>query len=934
MQKESASSTIIRFSTFELDVRAGELRKRGLKIRLQEQPLRILEMLLAHPRQLVTREELRGRLWPSDTFVDFEHGLNKAIAKVRDALGDSADNPRFIETIPRRGYRFVSDPAVAAASVPTFFRQTDLPAPSVSFRFGSFELQPVDRRLLKDGAAVPLGPRTFDLLTVLVDRAGHLVSKDELLERVWPGVVVIDTALQMQVSLLRKVVGADAIVTVSGHGYRFALPVTKSEVSATDLASAPRHNLSSYLTSFVGREHEIDELKGLLTTTRLVTLTGAGGAGKTRLGIEVAWQLVEDLRDGVWLVELAAISDPALVPQAVAEVLGQKELAGKPLVESLSDYLASKHLLLVLDNTEHLLEGCAPLADHILRRSERVGILATSREPLNVTGELTYRVPPLTIPEATDHATPEALSRYESVRMFVERARLVRPHFSITADNTSSVTTICRRLDGIPLAIELAAPRLRSMSIEELSQRLDQRFALLTGGSRAALPRHRTLRSLIDWSYDLLSDIERALLSRLSVFAGGWTLASAEAVCTRDGIEAHDVLDLLASLTDKNLIIASEDGAGTRWRILETVRQYAEDRLRESGEEARWRDRHLDCFLALAEEAFAEHGPGQVAFLERVASDYDNFRGAFSWATTANAAVGLRLAVAFGGFWANSSYLTEGRQWLAGLLDAVPNRAPTRDRARVLCTAAILAVAQADYAEAKLRYEQCLALNRELDWPKGIVYALNGLGEVALAQAAYAEAEVLLRDATPLARALGDMTALAVSLSNLGSVMRAQGDLPAARLMLEEALAAGRSSGDSYAIAEVLHLVGQVDYDGGDLGSAETHGRQCIAIFKALGNARGIAAALESFADLAMARHTPARAARIWGAAERLREEEGAPILLDGQTRYRGSVDAARAQLGAAVLDLAWREGRAMKTEDAILYALSEQVPATEHPKH
>src|SRR6266403_653666 len=416
-----------------------------------------------------------------------------------------------------------------------------IPAPPERYRFGPFELQPDNRRLLKDDATILLRPRTFNLLVALIERAGHLVTKHELLDQVWPKMVVEEGALYVQVSVLRKLLGANAITTVSGGGYRFSLPVTRDDAEATG-ASRSKHNLPYQLTSFVGRVQEIAQLEELVTANRLVTLTGAGGAGKTRLAIEVASRSIDAFPDGVWLVELAALSDPRLVPQAVAQALEVKDQPARPVVETLSDYLASKKLLLVLDNVEHLLEGCVQFVDLILRRNADVTMLVTSRERLGMAGELTYRVPSLTVPGPGENVAPDAVLAYEGVRLFVDRARLLRPDFSVTAENAASLASICYRLDGIPLAIELAAPRLRSMSVDELCERLDQRFALLTDGSRAALPRHRTLRSMLDWSYDLLGEPEKLFLQRLSVFAGGGTLVAAEEVGAGNGIKHSDVL--------------------------------------------------------------------------------------------------------------------------------------------------------------------------------------------------------------------------------------------------------------------------------------------------------------------------------------------------------------------------------------------------------
>src|SRR5271154_6306246 len=353
------------------------------------------------------------------------------------------------------------------------------------------------------------------------------------------------------------------------------LAVTKGGIETNRLPT-PKHNLPYQLTSFIGRQQEIAQLKGLVTANRLVTLTGAGGAGKSRLAMEVAGQLLDAFADGVWRVDPAALSDAKVLPQAVAAALTLNEQPARPVIETLGDYLASKRLLLVLDNAEHLLDACARLLDVVLARSPYATVIVTSRERLGMAGELTYRVPSLRVPGPGDNLAPDALLTYEGIRLFVDRARLLRPDFSVTSENATSLASICYRLDGIPLAIELAAPRLRSMSVEELNHRLDQRFTLLTDGSQTELPRHRTLRSMIDWSYDLLTDVEQAMLRRVSVFAGGWTLAAAEQVCAGGAIETNDVINLLESLTDKNLVATTEHQGATRYWLLETVRQYAQ----------------------------------------------------------------------------------------------------------------------------------------------------------------------------------------------------------------------------------------------------------------------------------------------------------------------------------------------------------------------
>jgi len=794
------------------------------------------------------------------------------------------------------------------------------------YRFGPFELQPDNRRLLKDGATISLRPRAFDLLAALVDRAGRLVTKDELLDQVWPKMVVEEAALHVQVSALRKVLGADAITTVSGRGYQFTLPVTKGD-GQTDRASKPKHNLPYQLTSFVGREQEIAQLEELVATHRLVTLTGAGGAGKTRLAIQVASQLLDAFRDGVWLVELAALSDPRLVPQAVAQTLEVKEQPTRFVIETLSDYLASKKLLLVLDNVEHLLEGCVQFVDLILRRSPHVAMLVTSRERLGMAGELTYRVPSLTVPSPDDNVAPDALLAYEGVRLFVDRARLLRPDLGVTSENASSLASICHRLDGIPLAIELAAPRLRSMSVGELSQRLDQRFALLTDGSRTALPRHRTLRSTIDWSYDLLTDVEQAMLLRVSVFAGGWTLAAAEHVCTGDGNEKSDTIGLLTSLADKNLISTEEHEGATRYRMLETIRQYALDRLRETGEEARWRNRHFAWVLALAEESFEPlTGPDQGPWLDRLARELDNFRAALGWAIEQKLPDALRMAPNLSRWWVRRAHLTEAREWFSRLLEVIPRDQAKRDRGRALSAVGNLALSQRDDDEAERLFRESLALFRELDDARMSANVQTNLALLALARGQYADAEPLLVECATLARTLDNAHLLAVNLGNLAIVVRARGDAERAASLFEESLTLARDVGDSFLTSEVLSAMGRAECREGNLESAEANLVESLTIAGDLTNPDAAAQALEGFAELAVAKNALKRAATILGAAARLREEIGLRISVHEECEHKRAAAAARAALGDDAFDQAWREGSAMDLEDAVRYALNDQV--------
>jgi predicted ATPase/DNA-binding winged helix-turn-helix (wHTH) protein len=801
-------------------------------------------------------------------------------------------------------------------------------APPERYRFGPFELQPDKRRLLKNGATVSLRPRAFDLLAALVERAGQLLTKDELLEQVWPKTVVEEAALHVQVSALRKVLGADAITTVSGRGYQFTLPVTTGDGDA-NRASRSKHNLPYRLTSFIGREQEIAQLEELVMANRLVTLTGASGAGKTRLAIQVASQLVDRFPDGVWSVELAALSDPQLVPQAVAQALEVKEQPARPVFETLGDYLASKKLLLVLDNVEHLLDACVRLVDEILRRCRDVAVLATSRERLGMAGELTYRVPSLMVPGPRDNVAPDALLDYDGVRLFVDRARLLRPGFSVTSENAASLASICYRLDGIPLAIELAAPRLRSMSVEELSHGLDQRFALLTDSSRTALPRHRTLRSTIDWSYDLLGEPEKLFLRRLSVFAGGWTLAATEGVCAGEGIEHRDVLDLLTSLADKSLVAAEQEDAQTRYRLLETVRQYAGDRLEDTGESAAVRLRHRDYYLALAEEAGPKlRGAEQAEWLRRLEEEHDNLRAGLEWSLEeAGSKGGLRLCGALGRFWWTRGHFTEGRQWCTRVLGKAGAEQRTRERAYVLNAAGVLSYHQGDYPAARALQEKSLAICRELADRFGIASSLNSLGNVAFNQGDYPAARALHEESLAIRRELGDRFGIAGSLNNLGLVARNQDDYPAARALLEESRAIHRELGDRFGIATSLSNLGNVVLNQGDHPAARALLEESLAIRRELGDRFGIPYSLEGLAAVVASQRDPLRAARIWGATERSRAEIGTPLQLWERSGYDRRVAAARIASGDdAAFDSAWQEGRCLTLDQAIDLALAKPV--------
>jgi len=694
-----------------------------------------------------------------------------------------------------------------------------------------------------------------------------------------------------------------------------------------------RHNLPLQVTSFVGRESQIAEVKGLMEKTRLVTLTGSGGSGKTRLSLQVAAEMLDGSGDGVWLVELAPLTDPNLVPSTVADVLGVREESVRPITETLKEHLKNKFLLLILDNCEHLLDACAKLADSLLRNCPRVLILATSREGLGISGEQAYRVPSLSLPDPKQAQTAEALGHYESVRLFVDRAVLAKSDFQVTNQNAPALASVCHRLDGIPLAIELAAARVRSLTIEDINSKLDQRFRLLTGGSRTALPRQQTLRSLIDWSYDLLNDVEKAFLSRLSVFAGGWTLDAAESVCSGDPVEAWETLDLLASLCDKSLVVSESHDHATRYRLLETVRQYARDRLLERGEGTQWRDRHLTCFTELAEEAEpCLRGSEEQKWLERLETEHDNFRAALEWSqgpssesdptTTANAVLGLRMAGCLMLFWLNRGHLAEGRDWLdrASSKRLVDN---LEVRAKALYGAGAIAVGQWDHLAARSFLEEALELWREAGDRSGIAASLCSLGNLALGQADYSVARLYYEESLATSRELGNKQGVVSALNNLACLELAQDDHARATTTLQECLALSRDLGHQTAIAGALASLGRLAKLRGDYADARKLWSESLKIYLELGSINSIPNLLDDFADLHAILGEPGRGSHLWGAAERLRERTGGSASPQHRAQREQAIVRARDALGdEGPFDAAWQAGREMTMEQAIELAL------------
>jgi non-specific serine/threonine protein kinase len=658
--------------------------------------------------------------------------------------------------------------------------------------------------------------------------------------------------------------------------------------------------------------------------------------GKTRLAIEVARRARTQFPDGVWLVELAEVADPALVPEAVGLAVGVREEADRPLLVTLVGALGRGRVLLVLDNCEHLVAPCAALTDSLLRACPRLRIMATSREPLGVPGETDWPVPPLTLPPlpagpASHRSSPgstEHAAAYEAVRLFAARAAASSPGFAMTDRTALTVTEICRRLDGMPLAIELAAARVKTLGTDQIAARLKDRFRLLASGFRTASPRHQTLRALVDWSYDLLAEEERALLRRLTVFTGGFDLRAAEAVSgdldpEDAGQEGRSVADLLARLVEKSLVQAVERDGGMRYRLLETIRQYGLEKLRETGDEPLLRERHAAYYVALAEMAAPElRGPNTGAWLARLEREHENLRSALDWALAGGRAeCGLRLAVALWQFWYTSGYLSEGQRWLATAL-ARSGQEPAPLRAQALAAAGTLAQEQGQYERAVALCRESLVLFRSLRDTRGVARSLRVMGVAATFQGEHAAARAYLEESLGLVRKEGRPREIASVLTNLGTELRSEGDYEAARACYDEGLGLFRDLGHTWGVAIVLMNLAVLAHLEADDASATELARESLALLWEEGFRYFLPRGLELVGAVAAARGRSERAARLFGAAEALRETIGHPLPPSDRAIYDGGVAAVRAALDETVVRAAWQEGRALPLEQVIQEAL------------
>jgi predicted ATPase/DNA-binding CsgD family transcriptional regulator len=750
---------------------------------------------------------------------------------------------------------------------------------------------------------------------------------------------------------------------------------TASILSGAALVPAKPPAIGAFVppSSFVGREQESADVKRLLANTRLLTLTGPGGVGKTRLALEVSRDVDGGamFADGVWFTGLAPLSDPTLVPHATAAALGIREQPGYPMLETIQEAVRDRHLLLVLDNCEHLVEACAQVADTLLRGCPGLTILATSREPLRITGETAWSVPPLSIPTRSETPNLDALLACEAIQLFVQRAQSTAPAFALTEQNASAVADICARLDGIPLAIELAAARVRLLAPAQIAARLSDRFRLLTGGARTALPRHQTIRALVDWSYELLPEPERTLFSRLGVFAGDWSLEAAEAVGGGDGIEPSAVVDLLGNLVDKSLVVAqptAPDPGQVRYRLLETLREYALERLTIAGNTDAAMGRHALYFLALAERADKQYWGGDEArALSTIESDHDNVRAALRhFLASGDGESAARLAGGLSMFWFIRGHCSEGRTWLREVLELVESAGPLGNAsatyANVLQADARLAHVQCDHVAAEQRLRAALPIWRRVGDHVKLANTLFLLGRVELLRGQPAVAMPLLEEGLGYAERAGHHSMETLIRLWLGQVAFEDGDDDTTRMQAGLVLGGGDAAGSPRDACFALQLLGKVEARLGRSDQAHklfeaslAYGREvgrwlaawpaidladllieqrdyvtprallreALTTYRDAGDRQGVARGLEACARLAAAADVAAQAVRLAGAAAALRSAAQTPMSPPERIALERHLPVARASLGARGASIAWTEGQSLPAAQAVAQALA-----------
>lgn len=694
--------------------------------------------------------------------------------------------------------------------------------------------------------------------------------------------------------------------------------IPKTSLSKTIPKQITTSNIPVPLTSFIGREKELEEIAKLLSGSRLLTLTGSGGVGKTRLAIQTAHDSIKKFKDGVCWVDLVGLTDATLIPQGIAQSLKVREVSNVPLIETLKNELRPKDLLLILDNCEHLIETAAQIAEQLLSGCPKLEILVTSRERLGVFNEMVWRVP--------------SLGENTSLQLFAERAHAAQNDFSLIDSNERFISQICERLDGIPLAIELAAARVAVLSVEEIAKRLDDRFSLLSSGSRTALPRQQTLRATIDWSHDLLNEPERILLRRLSVFAGGFTLQAAESVCSYGALKPRDILEILARLVDKSLVIAGQGivTGETRYHMLETIRQYALEKLAGIGEARTIRDQHLDFFVKLADEAEPRIFSGEAGiWFRRIEKELDNFRAATEWSTHSGKAVAaLQIAGSLVYFmFVHGPLLSEWQDRMQQAFARPEGMERTLARAKALNAIGFFVWADVYPTDRRSELEEALSIGRELGDQWNIATALRNLGLLACIQGNYGEARSYLEQSLAIWKKLGSQGTAGMSwtLLFLGDAALNQGEAEQARSIYEQANAILRELGDINFLAYSVRRLSLIAWRENDFAGAAPLCKESLILNQESGDRRGVIACMAGFAAIAARRRQLERAAKLMASVETQLGSIGIRLLPVDQTEYEHNLEAVRAQLDKSTLVMAWSEGASMTIEQAIAFALEDK---------
>ena len=732
--------------------------------------------------------------------------------------------------------------------------------------------------------------------------------------------------------------------------------------------AATKTNLPTALSSFVGRKHELATLTQLLADNRLLTITGTGGSGKTRLALQLGREVANRFADGVFVVDLATMPNPILLPQLVAKELDISELSGQQPCLLLIEELKTRELLIILDNCERVAPTVAELAHHLLSTCPNLRLIVTSREKLGAEGEVNFQLLPMSLPPAATKTSIRSLTKYEAVRLFIERSSAAMPTFHLTQANAQDVREICERLEGIPLALELAAAWMNVLDAAEICARLSDRLRLLVSGGRSVVARHQTIKASLDWSYNLLSATEQRLLARLAVCSGTFTLEAAEGICADEILPQDNIFALLGQLVDKSLVFKSADDSTLRFTMLEIIREYAYLRLEESGEQQELHRRLAYFYLGIAEQASAAlSGPGQAEWLATLSHEHNNLRAALSWAERGGEADLLLGYVSnLWRFWYIHGHLSEGRHWIQAALDQGTGRDAIL-RASVLYGAGNLAWSQGDYAAAKRSLEDCLSIYRasgdlpgcslalgslgsvaasqgdylaanayyteglsikmQLNDQQGIAAALNNLGSVTTMQGDYGLAQGLFEESITRFEQIANERGIATALNNLGDVFARQGDPSKARTLHEQSLAIRLRLGDRYGIAAVLHSLGQSAYLEGDYPTAEHIHIEALSLRQELNDRYGITCSLDAFACLALQRQQVVRAVRLFAAAERLRNTLGAYLPPPEREEREGSLAVARSNLDSITFATIWGEGERFDFSQASSYALA----ATDH---